>query len=240
MAQPAQAPQPTTAAPKGAATAPKATPAAPAGGVQAHVLQGQTGYDAQSDAVKPGAYGASPTTPTSRAVGAYAKQQKIGDASNKAAQLKAQLASARAALAAAQRLADSTPLLDAAGDFAVDEALGALGPIGAAIAQVKDAHEVAKTALQAAQGEASTAELATSGLTILGTIAGELPGLSTLLNVVKAAISAADGIEKKAAAKRQMGELGKQVHKVAGQLKLVDLEIGKLEGRTGMLVNVQA
>ncbi len=239
MGQNALAPQPAPAPPQGGATA-RTAPAAPGPSAQAHVLQGRSGYDDQSDAVKPGTFGASPTTPPNRAVGAYAKQQQLGDAAGKATQLKAQLAAARAALAKAQRLAASTPILDAAGELVVDEALGALGPLGEAISQAKDAHEVAKTALEAAKGEASTAELATGGLTVLGLIAGELPGLSTMLNVAKAAITAADGAEKKAAAKRQLRELGAQVHKVADQLKQVELEVGKLEGRTGMLINVQA
>jgi len=232
--QPAQTPQP-------------GVPPQAAGGMSSAeelmLLSGKSGYQQQAAAVRPGTYGDSPTTPTGpnrRGIATYQRNQANADTSSQIDAIRPQVTAARAAVAAAEDAIASTPLLDAAKDLVVDQALEHMGEVGDVISKLQSAKEFVDhvaTLLDSQAGQEAHGE-AVKGIAMQ--IVGEIPVISSILGALQTTLEVADALEKKAQAQQQIAALRAHATTVSGQLRQLELELGRLEGRTGMNVNVQA
>lgn len=241
MAQQAQA-NATTAAPQAQGPAPQ-RPAAPApmsSGEEAMLLAGKTGYQQQSAAVRPGAYGDSPTSPNRRGIATYQRNQAIADKTNEINSFRPQVEAAQAAVMAAEQAIASSPLLDLATELAADQILEHLGDLGDVVAKIQAAKEMVEhvtTLLDAEAGEEAHAA-AVKGLVMQ--VVDEIPVMSTIVGTLDKTLEVAGALDKKAQAQQQLASLQAHAAAVSGKLRQLDLELGKLEGRSGMHFSIRA
>ncbi|MBP47207.1 MAG: hypothetical protein CMH53_04655 [Myxococcales bacterium] len=182
-----------------------------------------------------------PDNYSKKAIGAYKKQQAYGDASAAHSKAKKQFDVAVKALNKVQRVANSSPVLDAVGEFAAEQIVGQLGPLGDAILDAKDAIELAQTALNTIQGSGQAGDLADAGMTIVGKIASEVPILSTMIDALSASLTAARGLQQKQEAQAKIGALQTRVKKMTGELDKLAFELRYVEQNgIGLLVDTKA
>lgn len=218
-------------------TSPTPAPAAKPGGgrdavVDELIMSGLSGYQQQSAAVRPGAYGASPLTPPRRAIGKYQEETDRGDKAREIRDLTPQVEAAKAAVAAAEEAIASTPLLDAAKEFVVDQALDRMGEVGDVIKKLQDAKEFVDNVATLLDSEAGAEAQGEAVKGLVMQVMGEIPVISTILGALDKTLQLANDVEKKAQAEQQVEALRAHAATVTGQLHQLEMELARLEGRS--------